>query len=463
LSVHLSRRVTFLGLLLGVAVGLAGARASAAPAPLDEALAEVPHAAASFMRDPVFEGDRIYVVTAGPEGAGPPLVLVHGLGEGGLRDFSPILTDLARKRRVVTFDLPGFGRSSRSNQRYAPDRYATVLSRVIAAHAQGPVDVVGHSMGAAIAIAHAGAHRAQVRRLIHVDAAGVLQRDAFVGQMVRGRTEVTAGFLPDLSQLVRDTTSVLVDQAHKLDPAPELVLAAAPLRKLILRGDPTRIAAFSLILHNFGPALSRIVAPTLIVWGKEDSVAPLRTGVALASRIKGSELVTLEGVGHVPMVDAPSVLLGLIERHLAGEVAPAPAAPPPAGESQGNGRCQGQSGMRFSGVYDRLEIEGCEDVQLDGVLVGRLVLKQSKVTISRSTIRSGILAESSEVIMTGGRVAGVVGLEVQDSRVDLAGVAIEAAQQAERLTGVSRVLYSVCPVTTSGRLTHAHGVKSSER
>ena len=41
--------------------------------------------------------------------------------------------------------------------KYAPDRYATVLARVIAAYGPGPVDVVGHSMGGAISLYHAAA------------------------------------------------------------------------------------------------------------------------------------------------------------------------------------------------------------------------------------------------------------------------------------------------------------------
>ena len=82
-------------------------------------------------------------------------------------------------------DLPGFGRSGRANAKYAPERYAAVLSRVIAAYGPGPVDVVGHSMGGAISLYHAAAYPEQVRRLIVVDAAGILHRDAWFGHHMR--------------------------------------------------------------------------------------------------------------------------------------------------------------------------------------------------------------------------------------------------------------------------------------
>ena len=437
-----------------------------APAPVDDDIARVPNVAAFYVADPVFEGDRLYVLTAGPrttpdDPGQPTLFLVHGLGDAGVRDFYPLLPELAKKRRVVAFDLPGFGRSTRANQHYEPDRYATVLSRMIEQQADGPVDVLGHSMGAAIAIAHEAAHPKQVRRLILVDAAGILHREAFVGHMLRRGTEPTAGLLPDLTKLVKETTAALIGQTEKLDPAPEVILASAMLRKLVLRGDPGRIAAFSLILHNFSPALTTLSAPTLIVWGEDDVVAPLRTGEALAARIRRSELVTLKRVGHVPMKQAPIPLLGLIDRHLSADSIPA-TSPPSPGKTQGEGRCSGRPGMRFAGVYDRIVLERCDRVVIDGVTAGQLVARESKATVSRSTFRDGIVADASELTMTGGRVGGAVGLDLQDSRLDLAGVSIEATQQTERLKGTSRLLYSVCPVTTRGRLIHEHGVKSSE-
>ena len=109
-------------------------------------------------------------------------MLVHGLGEAGVKDFYPLFPELARKRHVVAFDLPGFGRSGRINTRYAPDRYAAVLFRVIEAYGDGQqVDVLGHSMGGAIAMLHAASYPRQVRRLVVVDAAGILHREAWFG------------------------------------------------------------------------------------------------------------------------------------------------------------------------------------------------------------------------------------------------------------------------------------------
>jgi alpha-beta hydrolase superfamily lysophospholipase len=128
------------------------------PAPVDPEIASLPNARGTWMTDA--EYGQVYVVTVGQtrDATEPPLVLVHGLGTNGMRDWYTVLAPLAEHRRVVMFDLPGFGRSGRANVKYAPARYAAVVSRVIADYGPGPVDVVGHSMGGAISLFHAVAY-----------------------------------------------------------------------------------------------------------------------------------------------------------------------------------------------------------------------------------------------------------------------------------------------------------------
>jgi pimeloyl-ACP methyl ester carboxylesterase len=438
---------------------------SLAAAPLDEELQRVPQASAFWLPDPVYAGGRIYVVRAGAVVADQPtLVLVHGLGTAGVRDFYPILAALAQSRRVVAFDLPGFGRSTQANQPYTPQRYATVLAHLIQRVSLGPVDVLGHSMGGAIALEHAGTHGAQVRRLIVVDAAGILHREAFVSHMVRGGTEPTVGRLPWLSDLVRDTTGALFEQTHKLDPAPDVIIGNKMLRKLFLRGDPVRIAGLALILHNVGPALGAITAPTLIVWGRDDAVAPPRTGAALAARIAGADLVTLDGVGHDPMADAPTRLRELIEGHLQPAAGPGRSGDGAGvvAKSQGDYHCRGRADLRLSGVYDDVVLEGCDRAQLEGVVARQLVLRQSKAAVMRSSFTGGVVAQASQMVMTGGQVGGTIALDLESSRVDLAGVSLRATQRFERLSGLSRLVYSVCALRTIGGIRHAHGIESSQ-
>lgn len=441
-------------------------RGDVKPAPVDVEVAALPGARGFWLPDAEY-GGKVYVMVAGrhaPDRKAPTLVLVHGLGDAGVRDFYPLLPQLTRERRVVMFDLPGFGRSGKANVKYAPDRYARVVSEVIQAFVEGPVDVLGHSMGGAIALLHAATYPAEVRRLIVVDAAGILHREAWVAQNLRRLTEPAGRVSLRLAEVMAGTATVILDASRLFGAAPDAILEVGFLRQKILRAEPGRIAALSLMMYDFGPALGRIEAPTLIVWGDRDVVAPLRTGQLLADRVRDARLVVLPGAGHVVMEDAPAALLAEIERHLQGLVtspmlavrAGGTVVPPPAAAV-----CSGTADMQFRGAYDSLTIEDCTRARLDQVRARRLVVRRSTVSVVRSTFTEGIITDASTLLMTGGRIDGPVAIDANDSQLDLAGVAIETTGQACHMTGTSRVVFSVCPVHSPTGLSYRHGFESS--
>jgi pimeloyl-ACP methyl ester carboxylesterase len=428
---------------------------------LDREIAALPNARAVWFPDP--EYGKVYVLLAGPDRtAVAPLFLVHGLGTNGVKDYYPVLAPLAAERRVVLFDLPGFGRSGRANLKYSPSAYAAVLSRLVAAYGPGPVDVVGHSMGGAISLFHASTYPNQVHRLIVVDAAGILHRDAWFGHHLRRVTDPASVVLPRVADMMGEVAQLLSDTSRIFDPAPEIVLEFAALRQRILGGKPERIAALGLILQDYGPLIAKIRAPTLVVWGADDMVAPLRTGLMLADRLPDAQLVVLPSVGHQVMAQAPSLLVPQIQRHLAAS-GPAGAPSEAAVASQGKGVCHGQSDFRLTGVYDTVVIEDCTRVTLEQVKTTSLVIRRSTGSIIRSTFTSGIVAEASTLIITGGAIGGEIAVEAKNSKIDLAGVSIAARNEPFRCDDQSRVLLSVCPVRgTDGHVDYRHGfVKAS--
>ncbi|HEX3694699.1 MAG TPA: alpha/beta hydrolase [Polyangia bacterium] len=431
------------------------------PGPVDPEVARLPNVRGHFIPDEVF-GGTMYALTAGPSRpspTAPPLFLVHGLGDKGVRDFYPLLPTLAAQRTVVLFDLPGFGRSTRANAEYTPDRYAAVLARLIDRYAGGRVDVLGHSMGGAIALLHASMYPQQVRRLVVIDAAGILNHEALLSHQVHRATDLTARFFPKLAEWALDKAAAVMDEGRKLDAATELIMQFGPLRQQVLRGDPGAIAALGLVLQNFGPVLEKIQAPTALIWGAEDNVAPLRTGQLLVDRLPRARLTVLDGVGHVPMEEAPARLLALIEGHLMAPDNPLLAAPPPAAlAARGDVTCHGQADVFFGpGLYGTIVLEDCARVTLEDVRADKLVLRRSSARAVHAVVSGGVVAQASELMMTGGQVRGAVALELDDSQLDLAGVAVTATEQPYRLGPGSRLLFSVCPLQTPAGLTYLQG------
>src|SRR5512138_1319106 len=136
-------------LLLSAVFLLAAACGTAAPPPpkvavtslVDDAVvAGLPGYRAQLISAPVFGGEVFVLEVGQPEV--PVVVLVHGLGETGCRDFYPILPALAAQAHVITFDLPGFGRSTHANALYTPERYADFMHALLGQRVHGPFNLV---------------------------------------------------------------------------------------------------------------------------------------------------------------------------------------------------------------------------------------------------------------------------------------------------------------------------------
>src|SRR5438034_2452832 len=97
------------------------------------------------LRDVELDGRRVRYVDLG-SGDGPPIVLVHGLA-GNWQNWLENLPRLARERRVVAPDLPGFGESDRPAERISMSGYGRAVDELCEHLGLGEVVVVGNSRG----------------------------------------------------------------------------------------------------------------------------------------------------------------------------------------------------------------------------------------------------------------------------------------------------------------------------
>ncbi len=224
-------------------------------------------------------------------GAGPPLVLVHGLS-GSTRWWARNVEPLARRFRVYIIDLIGFG-SSRDGEPFVLSRASEHLAGWIDHLGIERASIVGHSMGGFISADLAADHPDRVDRLVLVAAAalpfgrGYLQHSL---GLVRGLRHLPLSFLP-----------ILFTDAYRAGP-----------------GTIWK-AARELLSTDIRPKLARIEAPSLLVWGANDAIVPLDIGRRLQRSLRNARLVTLEGAGHTPMWDQPHEFNRLVLDFLAGE------------------------------------------------------------------------------------------------------------------------------------------------
>ncbi len=384
-----------------------------------------PNAAAEYAADPVF-GGRVAVYRAGPSALSPnaeAVVLVHGLGKAAARDWAKLIPALAGRYPVFAIDLPGFGHSDKGNHHYSPDNFARVLDAVMEKRAPRPFTLIGHSMGGAVALAYVAAYPQRVSRLVLVDAAGVLHRSVYAEFLARVAAQRAMGVdSPWFESVVRAIQYRMENWPVRGD----LVLENADVRQRILRGDPNAISAFAMVEHDFSQALRAIAAPTLVIWGAEDTIAPLRTGQALASAIRGARLTVIEGAGHAPQVQFPDRFNPLVIDELDGKqfAAPPYALAVAALSGERKAGCDNRRDQEFSGDYESLVLDNCQDVHISNARIGRLEIAHSSVRIVNSHIRDQVTARNSRLEFTGGSVGGRLTLDA--SNVDAAATRFEA-------------------------------------
>jgi pimeloyl-ACP methyl ester carboxylesterase len=210
-------------------------------------------------------------------GAGPPLILLHGLA-GSARWWSRNVPDLARSFRVVAIDLPGFGRSARGH-RLDLDGVAAQLTIAMDGLGIERASVVGHSMGGLIAGGLAADHPDRVDRLVLVDAAFLsLRRTA--SQFLTGPATTLRWTAPSL-------LPVLVGDG--------------------VRAGPIRLAdaAIQLVRADWRSRLPCIQAPTLVIWGEHDGICPRAIGDEIVGLVPDARMVVIDGAAHNPMWEAP--------------------------------------------------------------------------------------------------------------------------------------------------------------
>jgi len=408
--------------------------------------------AAPVLTETAFHG-KARVFTAGPESA-PIVVLVHGLGDKATRDWDGLIAVLARDHRVVTFDLPGFGRSSKGNELYSPENYAAFLRYLVVEHIHTrPFSLVGHSMGGAIALRYAARYPQDVTALVLVDVPGILHPMAYSKYL----SYLGINYFPSLYPAQRDHLGNLVSSVlrltEKIQPVPEVIIASSKLRQSFLNAEQTKIAGLALVIEDFSLDMPRVQAPVLVLWGKRDSIAPLRNGRVLSASLPHAQLEVFDASGHTPMDDVPESFnarvvaflnfpvlerrYGALQRELLRPV------------STRTGTCKGQRGAIFEGEYDRIIIHRCRGTLVRNARVRELRISDAEVSIEDSVIGGtdgGLSVDDARVTITSSVIEGKVAITAVEARLDIAGSRIVGTEAALVAPLKSEVLFSVSRV-----------------
>jgi pimeloyl-ACP methyl ester carboxylesterase len=258
-------------------------------------------------RHDVIVGERrIRYVDIG-SGDGPPVVFVHGLA-GNWQNWLENIPRIAQERRVLALDLPGFGQSERLIERLSMSAYGRTVDAFADAVGLGEVAIVGNSMGGFVAAETAIQFPERVERLTLVSAAGIststLRREPV---LVWGRVAMMAGSRSAAEKRMAITRPRLRHAAYSTIMRHPSRIAPETLWEISEGAGRSafRWALEAIIDYDFRERISEIRAPTLIVWGEEDMLLPVKDAHEYERQIPNARKVVLEDTGHVSMVERP--------------------------------------------------------------------------------------------------------------------------------------------------------------
>ena len=255
----------------------------------------------------IVQGDTIYYADSG---SGETILLLHGTSSF-LQTWDPWTRSLDKEYRIIRPDLPGFGLTgSLRDKDFSLEKYVAVLSGLMESLDIQSYHIAGNSFGAYLATQMALQNPQKVKSLCILSGSGY--------RMDSVQTK-TSGFslatIPGVRNVMRYITPKFIVGASikSFYGNPKAVSDSAIQRYFdYLLCSSNREALILKSAQNY-PALNDklrdIRCKTLVIWGEEDTLIPLPKGRALARAIPHARLVTLPGIGHLPMEESPTASL----------------------------------------------------------------------------------------------------------------------------------------------------------
>lgn len=249
------------------------------------------------------------------KGTGDPILLVHGFINSILM-FEKLINILSKHYTVFALDLIGFGFSDKHlNLTYTRKNMAELATKFMSSQGFNKFIVLGHSMGGEVTLNMAYYHPENISKLILIDSTGyknILKLPSFIKNF-NTISEILIKFSFRNYYFQKLCFKHAFYDKRKFDEnlfnRIYSIVIRIPIKilyKFGLQGDNIPIK----------DKIKFIEIDTLIIWGKNDKLVPLKYGEKLNKYLKNSKLVVIDDCGHIPFVEKYDSFINILENYL---------------------------------------------------------------------------------------------------------------------------------------------------
>lgn len=234
-------------------------------------------------------------------GEGDPMILMHGWGCNHTTVAS-IAAVAARTHTVYNIDFPGFGQTSEPPEVWGVEQYTRLIEKMVRRLGIKAPVLAGHSFGGRVGILYAS--RNEVSKLILIDAAGVRPRrgiryylKVYSFKAMKHVTRLLLG---------RRRAEARIEAARARRGSADYASSSPRMRAVLSR----------CVNEDLRGVMPLIKAPTLLIWGENDTATPIGDARIIERLVPGAALVSFPGCGHYSFLDNPVQFAAVLDSFL---------------------------------------------------------------------------------------------------------------------------------------------------
>ena len=233
-------------------------------------------------------------------GEGPAILVLHGWG-GSSDSWRRVQETLSQKGYLVIVpDFPGFGKSVTPKEPWSLQNYTNFILNLIQQLKLENFYLIGHSFGGRIAIKFATQYPEKIKKLILCDSAGIKPKPGLKTRIIYWSARIgNAVFSPKHLQRFKDS-------------ARNLFYIFLRNRDYVKANGTMKETIKKVINEDLLEDLSKIKIKTLIVWGSQDKMVPLKYARVIKQKVENSTLEIIPKIGHSPHLETPAKLAEII-------------------------------------------------------------------------------------------------------------------------------------------------------